>query len=198
MKRMRTVAFLLSFALLAGAPSHAAETKDTAKTPEERLEQAATHLRDWFDSLLGHIDDIVAKEDRRRLADKLQTLEGALYRFEWDKRQLIESITAPDFNDGRIADSASRLEASLGEVRAVLTDNGLPLRKAWKDKGDEVELELEDALGVRKGWINGLRGSLQRHEPVDRDAVAKKGEAALKQLREANVALTKLISRLRE
>jgi hypothetical protein len=39
---------------------------------------------------------------------------------------------------------------------------------------------------------------LQRHEPFDRDAVAKKGDVALKQLREANVALTELITKLRE
>jgi hypothetical protein len=61
-----------------------------------------------------------------------------------------------------------------------------------------VEGELEGALLGSGGWISDLRDKLQRHEPFDRDAIAKKGDAALKQLREANVAMTKLITKLRE
>lgn len=198
MKYIKSGALMLSMVLVVAVPVNAVEQKDTAKTPEQRLEAAATHFRDWFESLLGHIDDIVAKEDRRRLAHELETLEGTLFRFEMEKREMIEALTSPNFNDGRAANAVDRLEASLTEVRRILTDKGLPLRKEWKDKGDQVEGELAAALGVRNGWIADLRNKLQGHEPFDRDAVAKAGAAALEQLRAANVALTKLISKLQK
>jgi hypothetical protein len=62
MKYMKSGALMLSMVLVVAVPVNAVEQKDTAKTPEQRLEAAATHFRDWFESLLGHIDNIVAKE----------------------------------------------------------------------------------------------------------------------------------------
>ena len=160
----------------------------------DSLERASVRALAWFKSLAAPIGEIVAAEERNQLLDALSDLSKDLYSIEQDKQVFIQLLKRDRLDQQTIYARTAKLMTSIENARKSLRRVGPLLRQRYQIGGVEVEGLLSEAAVARKIWVSELYGA--PYNPVLRQASIAEGERALKALHDANVELSKLITKL--
>jgi hypothetical protein len=138
--------------------------------------------------------EIVAAEERTQLLESLSDLSKDLYAIEQDKLVFLQLLKRDALDRDAIYSRTARLRNSIDRARVSLRKVGPLLRQKYKAGGVEVEALLSDAAIARKIWVDELYGAPDNTS--QRQAVIGDAEKALAALREANLELSKLITKL--
>lgn len=160
----------------------------------DSLEKASVRALAWFKSLATPIGEIVAAEERNQLLDALSDLSKALYSIEQDKQVFIQLLKRDILDQQAIYSRTAKLMTSIEDARQSLKKVGPLLRQRYQIGGVEVEELLSEAAISRKIWVSELYGS--PYDSARRQASIAEGERALRALHNANVELSKLITKL--
>ena len=158
------------------------------------LKKASIAATEWFQAIAVPITAIVEAEKRRQLREVLSELSIYLYSIEHDKLMFIELLKRDKLDKNAIYKSTSLLQMNIDNARKSLKKVGPLLRFEYQHGGDKVEALLSEAAVTRKIWINQLYD--MPDDFLQRQEVIAEGEEALKALRNANLELSKLITKL--
>jgi hypothetical protein len=160
------------------------------------LEKASVRALAWFKTLTVPIAEIVEAEERTQLLEALSDLSKDLYAIEQDKQVFLQLLKRDLLDREAIYKRTGMLITNIDKARQSLRKLGPILRQKYQVGGAEVEALLSDAAIARKIWVAELYGERTPEDRARRQALIEEGERALKALHEANVELSKLITKL--
>jgi hypothetical protein len=165
------------------------------------FEMATSAMVSWLKNVtMGPIDDIVAREKRAQLRNRLRELNQSIAELETSKERFLESLMGDDAQPHVLkAAEARKLVDQIQRVRDKVTRVKVLMREEYAIGGDKCEQLLESASGAQKMWAFRIADIADRDkgDPLVVEAI-EKGKQAIKSLHEASLELAKLTRRLNE
>ena len=197
-KNRRTLLLVTAAAFLIGS-SHA-QTEPGVSSFIDGISK----LIEFFKTLDSAIDQQASVETRRSLARELLKVNDSLLSLESNKQLLNESIVDPDFDYARVG---GRVQAIENEVRQL--KNSIAKIKQFAlidDKTLDAQLlqkQLSSGLDAKLGSLKQIETALLNKTAnpsaaVDRDALIKEGEEAVRQVDEARRIVGASIKKLKQ
>jgi hypothetical protein len=198
LRSYRTLLPIIAVALLVGS-SHA-QTEPGVSSFIDGISK----LIEFFKTLDGTIDQQTSVETRQSLARELVKINDSLLVLESNKQLLNESITDPDLDYARVGARVQVIETEVRRLRDSITR--IKQFLLVDDKAIDAQLvqeKLTAGLDAKLGSLKQIEMALTNKTanpsaPIDRDALIKEGEDAVKQVEEARRIVSASIKKLRQ
>lgn len=194
----RSRLLLIAAALLVGASP--AQTTGGVSSFVDGIQM----LMEFFKKLDSAIDRQTSVETRRSLARELMKVNDSLFLLESNKQLLNESIADPEPDFARLSarvqvieDEVRQLQSSIRRIKqfALLSDDSLDAQALQQRLTAGLDAKLGSLKQIEKALLNKTSDP---SAPVDRDALIKEGEQAVRQVEEARRLLSASIAKLRQ
>ncbi len=161
-------------------------------------------LIEFFKKLDGAIEQQTSIEMRQSLARELLKVNDSLLVLESNKQLLNEGVTDPDMDYARVV---RRVEAIENEVRQLKASIVRVKQFAMVDDKtldtQVLQQQLTSGLDAKLGSLKQIEAALTNKTadpsaPVNREALVREGEEAVKQVQEARRLVSAAVKRLRQ
>ena len=161
-------------------------------------------LMDFFKKLDSAIDQQTSVETRKSLARELVKVNDSLFILESNKQLLNESIADPDPDIARLSGRVQVIENEVKQLKnsivkikqfSLMSDDTLDAQALQQQLTAGLDAKLGSLKQIEKALLNK---TADPSAPIDRNALIKEGEEAVRQVEETRRLLSGSIKKLRQ